>query len=154
MRRPNLKLHKRPATASIILQKKALELICSEKGGILQSELGKRLGIDSSRCSKLVSHMIRQGLIRRVTITASRTYLLEPAYPWQTLHPKTSHINTYLKGRHKVYLTNASRGLLRLSRAAIGWLYNGRTPRNHAPGQLRNGRAGRHNRHSDSFRHP
>lgn len=60
------------------LQENALKLIGSKPDGIFQSELRKQLGIDSSRCSKIVSGMERSGLIKREPADHARrrTYLI------------------------------------------------------------------------------
>ncbi len=60
------------------MQKNALELIGSKPDGIFQSELRKQLGIDSSRCSKIISGLERSGLIKRepADYARRRTYLI------------------------------------------------------------------------------
>jgi uncharacterized membrane protein len=42
---------------------KALELIGSRADGLLQSELRKLLGIESSKCSRIASKLMQSGLI-------------------------------------------------------------------------------------------
>lgn len=61
-----------------VMQKDALELIGSKPDGIFQSELRKQLGIDSSRCSKILSGLERSGLIKRepADYARRRTYLI------------------------------------------------------------------------------
>ena len=60
-----------------ILQEKALHLIGSRSDGIFQSDLRRLLGIDSSKCSKVVSRMQSSGLIYREKVPASSTYLIK-----------------------------------------------------------------------------
>lgn len=61
------------------MQKNALELIGSKPDGIFQSELRKQLGIDSSRCSKIISGLERSRLIKRepADYARRRTYLIQ-----------------------------------------------------------------------------
>lgn len=67
--------------ASSELLDKALVLISSKAEGILQSELRKILDIDSSKCSRIVSKLEKQGHIsrERFTLGGSRTYVIRPA---------------------------------------------------------------------------
>jgi len=58
------------------LQERALDLIGSRSSGIFQSELRRLLGIESSKCSKVVSRLERRGLIRRERVPASRSFLI------------------------------------------------------------------------------
>lgn len=58
------------------LQERALDLIGSRSGGLFQSELRRLLGIESSKCSKVVSRLETNGLIRRERVPASRTFLI------------------------------------------------------------------------------
>jgi len=60
-----------------ILQEKALDLIGSRSDGVFQSDLRRLLGIDSSKCSKVVSRMQSSGLIYREKVPASSTYLIK-----------------------------------------------------------------------------
>jgi len=50
-------------TAPAQMPDKALELIGSRADGLLQSELRKLLGIESSKCSRIVSKLMQSGLI-------------------------------------------------------------------------------------------
>lgn len=63
----------------LALPDKALELIGSRSDGLLQSELRKLLGIESSKCSRIVLKLERMGLIRREKVSAgrARTYLIQ-----------------------------------------------------------------------------
>ena len=60
------------------IEEKAIELISSKADGLYQSELRKQLGIDSSRCSKIVLKLERSGIIcRKKPSTGNRrTYLI------------------------------------------------------------------------------
>ncbi len=91
------------------LQEKALELIGSKSDGLYQSELRKILGIESGKCSKIVSRMERSGLIvRDRATTGSRwTYLirLARARPGRGL---PLHIDTYLTEIYLLYLMRGS----------------------------------------------
>lgn len=60
------------------LRENALELIGSKPDGIFQSELRKQLGIDSAKCSRVVSGLERSGLIKRepADYARRRTYLI------------------------------------------------------------------------------
>ncbi len=58
------------------LQERALDLIGSRSGGLFQSELRRLLGIESSKCSKIVSRLQTKGLIKRERVPASRTFLI------------------------------------------------------------------------------
>lgn len=66
-----------PTNSISILQKKALDLIGSRSDGVFQSDLRRLLGIDSSKCSKVVTRMKRSGLIYREKVPASSTYLIK-----------------------------------------------------------------------------
>ncbi len=66
-----------PTNSISILQKKALDLIGSRSDGVFQSDLRRLLGIDSSKCSKVVTRMKRSGLIFREKVPASSTYLIK-----------------------------------------------------------------------------
>jgi DNA-binding MarR family transcriptional regulator len=63
------------------LSKRALDLISSIPGGILQSELRKMLQVESSKCSRIVTRLESSGQIRRqkASLNGARTYLLKPA---------------------------------------------------------------------------
>jgi type IV secretory pathway VirB10-like protein len=58
------------------LEDKALELIKSHQGGVLQSELWKGLNIDSRKCSRVIAKLEAEGKIKRTweTIKGTRTY--------------------------------------------------------------------------------
>jgi DNA-binding Lrp family transcriptional regulator len=66
------------------LDKKAFEIIMShsQKGGIVQSELWKMLGVDSKEGSKIVLRLLRRGLIARKEINHNgrKTYVLMVAH--------------------------------------------------------------------------
>ena len=61
------------------LQEKALALIGSSSEGVLQSELRGLLGIQSGKCSRIVSRLESSGLISRERMARgkSRTYLIK-----------------------------------------------------------------------------
>jgi DNA-binding Lrp family transcriptional regulator len=67
-----------------LLDKKAFEIIMShsQKGGIVQSELWKKLGVDSKEGSKIVLRLLRRGLIARKEINHNgrKTYVLMVAH--------------------------------------------------------------------------
>jgi DNA-binding Lrp family transcriptional regulator len=67
-----------------LLDKKAFEIIMShsQKGGIVQSELWKMLGVDSKEGSKIVLRLLRRGLIARKEINHNgrKTYVLMVAH--------------------------------------------------------------------------
>jgi DNA-binding Lrp family transcriptional regulator len=67
-----------PSNGFSALQESALELIGSKSDGVYQSELRKQLGIDSAKCSKVVSRLERAGLINRepADYGSRRTYLI------------------------------------------------------------------------------
>jgi len=66
------------------LDRKAFEIISSysQKGGIVQSELWKILGVDSKEGSKIVLRLLRRGLIsrREVNHNGRKTYILVVAH--------------------------------------------------------------------------
>jgi DNA-binding MarR family transcriptional regulator len=68
-----------PAKSFPALQEKALVLIGSSSEGVLQSELKGLLGIQSGRCSRVVSRLESSGLISRekMALGRTRTYLLK-----------------------------------------------------------------------------
>lgn len=92
------------------LPDRALEFIGSRKEGLLQSELRKLLGIESSKCSKIVSKLMRSGLIKRHRVTAGgyRTYLLSLTAPWPGDSHALNHIDTYLTEIYLLYLMRGS----------------------------------------------
>jgi len=60
------------------IEEKILKLIKSKKNGILQNELWKTAKIDSSKCSRIVAKLEKDGFISREhdTSKASKTYLI------------------------------------------------------------------------------
>ena len=58
------------------IEDKALDIIKSHSGGILQSELWKDLNIDSRKCSRVIAKLEAEGKIKRTweTIKGTRTY--------------------------------------------------------------------------------
>ena len=88
------------------LPDRALEFIGSKKDGLLQSELRKLLGIESSKCSKIVSKLMRSGLIKRHSVSTggSRTYLLSLTTPRPREFHVLNHIDTYLTEIYLLYL--------------------------------------------------
>lgn len=101
------------ANSSILkpqLPDRALELIGSKREGLLQSELRKLLGIESSKCSKIVSKLMRSGLIKRHSVSAGgyRTYLLRLTAPWARDSHAVNHIDTYLTEFYLLYLMRGS----------------------------------------------
>lgn len=75
------------------LEKKALEIIETQEGGVLQSDLWKMLGLDSREGSRLVLRLVKKGLIKReqVSVNGRRTYKLTPAK--MAAEPVTVKIN-------------------------------------------------------------
>jgi DNA-binding Lrp family transcriptional regulator len=67
-----------PSKSVSALQEKALELIGSKSVGIYQSELRKQMGIESTKCSRIVSRLERSGTIKRepAEFGRRRTYLI------------------------------------------------------------------------------
>lgn len=63
------------------MYEEALEYIKSCEDGVLQSDLWKKLGIDSRKCSRIVSKLLKDSLITREPETANgiRTYRLSYA---------------------------------------------------------------------------
>ena len=76
------------------LPDRALEFIGSKREGLLQSELRKLLGIESSKCSKIVSKLMSSGLIKRDSVSTGgyRTYLLKLTAPRPRDSPVLNHI--------------------------------------------------------------
>jgi len=66
------------------LDKRAFEIISgySQRGGIIQSELWKMLGVDSKEGSKVVLRLLRRGLITRkeINYNGRKTYVLMVAH--------------------------------------------------------------------------
>ena len=92
------------------LQEKALDLIGTHGNGLFQSELGRLLCIDRSKCSRIVGRLHDSGLICREKVPASSTYLLKLTHPHQPLQencwdsrPK-NHIDSYLTEFYLLYL--------------------------------------------------
>ena len=88
------------------LPDRALELIGSRREGVLQSELRKLLGIESSKCSKIVSKLMRSGLIKRHSVSSGgyQTYLLKLTAPRSRDSAVLNHIDTYLTEIYLLYL--------------------------------------------------
>jgi len=63
------------ATREEILQ------ILQEKGAVLQKDLWKELSIDSSKCSRILRKLEREGLIKRVEVVVDgvKTFKIVPA---------------------------------------------------------------------------
>src|SRR5659263_86315 len=61
------------------IEEKILKLIKSKTNGILQNELWKTAKIDSSKCSRIVSKLEKDGLISREQDSSkgSKTYLIK-----------------------------------------------------------------------------
>jgi len=61
------------------IEEKLLKLIKSRKNGLLQSELWKKAKIDSSKCSRLVAKLEKEGKISREPYSedGARTFLLK-----------------------------------------------------------------------------
>lgn len=57
------------------IEEKLLKLIKSKKKGILQNELWKKAKIDSSKCSRIVAKLEKEGKISREP--ADKTYLIK-----------------------------------------------------------------------------
>ena len=57
------------------IEEKLLKLIKSKKKGILQNELWKKAKIDSSKCSRIVARLEKEGKISREP--SDRTYLIK-----------------------------------------------------------------------------
>ena len=59
------------------IEEKVLKLIKSNKKGILQSELWKKAKIDSSKCSRILAKLEKEGKITRKP--SDKTYLIKYA---------------------------------------------------------------------------
>lgn len=61
------------------IEEKILKLIKSKKNGILQNELWKTAKIDSSKCSRIVAKMEKEGLITREQNSSkgTKTFLIK-----------------------------------------------------------------------------
>jgi DNA-binding Lrp family transcriptional regulator len=107
-----------PSKSASALQDKALELIGSKSDGIYQSELRKQLGIESTKCSRIVFRLERSGTIKRepAEFRRRRTYLIRlTSAPSQEPLPKASpftyrNIDTYLTEFYLLYLIRGSTG--------------------------------------------
>jgi len=84
------------------LQERALDLIGSRPDGLHQSELRRLLGIDSSKCSRVVSRMETAGIIRREKVVASSTYLIRLVRT--TGRSPCRYIDSYLTEIYLLYL--------------------------------------------------
>jgi hypothetical protein len=92
------------------LPDKALQLIGSNADGLLQSELRKLLGVESSKCSKIVLKLMRSGLIKRKSVSTGgyRTYLLKLTNSQPKNTQNIYHIDTYLTEFYLLYLMRGS----------------------------------------------
>jgi len=93
------------------LQDRALDLIGQSSDGLLQSDLRKILGIDSSTCSKIVRRLLGSGLIsrERPSIGNRSTYLLR--LNWSSRPRGGSllrNIDSYLTEIYLLYLIRGS----------------------------------------------
>jgi len=98
-----------PAKSIPALQEKALELIGSSSEGVLQSELKGLLGIQSGKCSRIVSRLESSGLISRekMAIGRSRTYLLKMRRS-RAGDSRCRNIDTFLTEIYLLYLIRGS----------------------------------------------
>jgi DNA-binding MarR family transcriptional regulator len=92
-----------PANSISALQERAIGLIGSKSDGLFQSELRRLLGIDSSKCSKMVSKMQASGLIYREKVPASSTFLIRLVQPYGKA-ASFGHIDSYLTEIYLLYL--------------------------------------------------
>jgi DNA-binding MarR family transcriptional regulator len=92
------------------LPDKALQLIGSKEEGLLQSDLKKLLGVESSKCSKIVLKLMRSGLIKRDSVSTGgyRTYLLKLTNYQPKKTQNIYHIDTYLTEFYLLYLMRGS----------------------------------------------
>jgi DNA-binding MarR family transcriptional regulator len=99
-----------PGNGISSLQERALHLIGSRSGGLLQAELRLLLGIESSKCSRVVSRMLSSGLIRREKVPASRTYLIRLVRPSRKASGQSfgQQIDSYLTEIYLLYLIRGS----------------------------------------------
>jgi hypothetical protein len=89
------------------LQDQALELIGRSSGGLLQSDLWKIMGIESSTCSKIVRKLTDSGLISRERPPKGNrsTYLLQlTGLPKPRRDPFSQNIDSYLTEIYLLYL--------------------------------------------------
>jgi DNA-binding MarR family transcriptional regulator len=91
------------------LQEKALSLIGSSSAGVLQSELRGLLGIQSAKCSRIVSRLESSGLISRekMAIGRSRTYLIKMRRS-RAGDLRCKNIDTFLTEIYLLYLIRGS----------------------------------------------
>jgi predicted DNA-binding transcriptional regulator len=89
---------------------KVLELISSRDDGLLQSELRKLLGIESSKCLRIVYKLMQSGHIKREIVSTKgyHTYLLRPTIAKPRNEPISQHIDTYLTEIYLLYLMRGS----------------------------------------------
>jgi len=105
-------MHKKYETSAnsiSTLQDKALQLIGRQGSGMLQSELRRLLGIDSSKCSKVVSKLESAGLVWRERVSTNHTYLirLNQSVDGVGSAPRL-HIDRYLTEIYLLYLIRVS----------------------------------------------
>jgi DNA-binding MarR family transcriptional regulator len=81
----------------------------SEPGGVLQSELRGLLGIQSGKCSRIVSRLESSGLIsrERMAIGRSRTYLIKMRRS-RGRDARCKNIDTFLTEIYLLYLIRGS----------------------------------------------
>jgi DNA-binding MarR family transcriptional regulator len=98
-----------PAKSMPALHEKALELIGSSSDGVLQSELRGLLGIQSGKCSRIVSRLESSGLICRekMAIGRSRTYLIKMKRS-RDGDLRWKNIDTFLTEIYLLYLIRGS----------------------------------------------
>jgi DNA-binding MarR family transcriptional regulator len=101
------KVAKAVIRAAPSLQDQALELIERSPGGLLQSDLWKIMGIESSTCSRIVRKLASSGLIYRERPPSGNrsTYLLQIAKkPKVRERPFSQNIDRYLTEIYVLYL--------------------------------------------------
>ncbi|MDK2911660.1 MAG: hypothetical protein PWR29_617 [Methanolobus sp.] len=61
------------------IEETALDVIRAQPEGVFQNQLWKMLGIDSRKCSRIISKLLEDGLITReqAVSNGARTYLLK-----------------------------------------------------------------------------
>ena len=81
-----------------MLEEEMIELIKSNREGILQSDVRKTFGIDSKKCSRLVSKLMKKFMIRREPELAKgrNTFRL---YPLTFSGPGVKHKKLLAKGK-------------------------------------------------------
>ena len=62
-----------------LLKKQAFDIIKNKENGAYQNNLWKDMNIDSRKCSRIISYLLKDGLIKRekTSYNGSRTYLLK-----------------------------------------------------------------------------